>query len=66
MTKTIITGQPKKRIIAVSMPREFVTSEMIAKKAYELSQANPEDTELDNWLQAEKELRSSYPTNKIK
>jgi hypothetical protein len=39
-------------------PEESVTDEMIAKRAYELSQSEEGGTPEENWAQAERELRA--------
>lgn len=37
-------------------PRTEVTHEMIAKRAFEISQSGQGGTEMENWLRAEREL----------
>lgn len=41
---------------AVAAPKPVVTQEMIAMRAYEISQSPYCGGELDNWLRAEREL----------
>ena len=38
--------------------RTEITHEMIARRAYEISQSGHGGSELDNWLRAERELRN--------
>jgi hypothetical protein len=39
-----------------SMPAKVVTYEMIARRAYEISQSPQGRSEFDNWVRAEREL----------
>jgi hypothetical protein len=40
-------------------PGRQITYEMIAKRAYEISQSPQCGSEMDNWLRAERELKAS-------
>jgi hypothetical protein len=41
----------------IPVPQKSVTSDMIAKRAYEIYQSGKGGSELDNWLRAERELK---------
>lgn len=43
---------------AAAKPARTITNDMIAKRAYEISQSPLCGSEVDNWLKAEAELRS--------
>jgi hypothetical protein len=44
---------------AAPSPKVVITHEMIAKRAYEISQSSQCGSEHDNWIRAERELRGA-------
>jgi hypothetical protein len=44
---------------AAPSPKVTITHEMIAKRAYEISQSPQCGSEHDNWIRAERELRGA-------
>lgn len=48
------TAIPKPQ--ASPAPKKIITHEMIAKRAYEISQSPQAGSDFDNWIRAEKEL----------
>ena len=53
------TAIPKvKKAAAAAAPAVVITSEMIAKRAYEIYASGTGGSEQDNWFRAERELRA--------
>ncbi len=56
-TVTPMRNTPIPKVSTMPAPRREITHEMIAKRAYEISQSPECRDELSNWLRAERELR---------
>ena len=55
--RTEVRNSPIPRPAAPTSAAKQITHEMIAKRAYEISQSPLCGSEMDNWLRAERELR---------
>ncbi|HVT90320.1 MAG TPA: DUF2934 domain-containing protein [Tepidisphaeraceae bacterium] len=55
---TTTSGVRNSAIPKVSPAPKAVTYEMIAKRAYEISQSSQCGSEFDNWIRAERELKA--------
>jgi len=52
------TPIPKVPATPVPAPKKEITHEMIARRAYEIYLSGKGGSDLDNWLQAERELKA--------
>lgn len=52
------TPIPKVAAVATPVAKKEITHEMIAKRAYEIYLSGKGGSEVDNWLQAERELKA--------